>query len=62
MNHYPYMSEVFFALMNLIPAVGEVSRKHEKYSHDRVYERLAMDTDRKDFLGWVIHIVKVVCR
>jgi hypothetical protein len=62
MNHFPYMGEVFFALMNSIPAVGEVAQKHEKYSHDRVHERLAMDTDRKDFLGCVINIFGTVRR
>lgn len=51
-NHYPGVSGYVFATLNSIPSVGKVSQEHEKYAKERVAERLRMDVNRKDFIGY----------
>ena len=52
MNTFPGLSQTFFAVMNLIPAVGKTMKTHIAFNEKKVSARLEKVTDRKDFLRY----------
>ena len=51
---YPWLGSIMSFLMKQFPQVAEARAKHEQFSHGSVEKRLAMKTDRKDFMTYVL--------
>ena len=51
---YPLLGALLMYIVSYIPAVVEGAKKHRMYTTQRTEKRLAMKTDRKDFMSYVL--------
>ena len=51
--HYPIFRQIVQFLLNTVPAVERVKNEHEGFVMKKAEKRMALKTDRKDFMHYV---------